>query len=272
MQSPDYISPFTAYRTWHWEPFGFGIRSLNDTAWKSGEAHVAKCNRGRDGGFPTLPSKIDYSYLHPVPNESCTCGIYAAKHWKHLIEIGYGGYGIHGEVALWGTIEECRLGYRAQYAYPKFFCVPPNMLTVGMKDTEERMEALIAYNVDIFVMVNNKPLPDVQKVPLWVKDFGYSAQGIDFLKNYIQRIYSFKDDRAEDDPEVGERLCIKNVGIAVVSAVTKTFPQEVTITLFNQTVHRIPREAIRWHSRNNRWESDTTGTSTALSRTAARGF
>jgi len=262
MNVPDYISPFTAYRTWHWEPDGT-LKSLNGILWASKEAHVAKCNHNKP---------------HAVPDLGCSCGIYAAKHWKHLIEIGYGGYGIHGEVALWGTIEECSLGYRAQYAYPKFFCIPPNMLIfptskdsdekLTMRDTEKRMEALIAYNVDIFVMANNRPRPDVEKVPLWIKDFGYSAQGIDFIRNYVQRIYSFKGDRAEDDPEVGERLCITGVGIAIVKAVTT---KEVTITLFNQSVHRIPREAIRWHSRNNRWESDTTGTSTSLSRAAARG-
>jgi hypothetical protein len=262
MQTPDYISPFTAYRTWHWEPDGT-LKSLNGIQWTSKEAHVAVCNHRKS---------------HPVPDLGCSCGIYAAKHWKHLIEIGYGGYGIHGEVALWGTIEECHLGYRAQYAYPKFFCIPPNMLIYpaakedsteepSMRDTEKRMEILIAYNVDIFVMVSSQPKPDVEKVPLWIKDFGYSAQGIDFIRNYVQRIYSFKDDRAVDDPAVGERLCIKDVGIAIVSAVNG---KDVTITLFNQTVHRIPRERIRWHSRNNRWESDTTGTSTVLSRAAHR--
>jgi hypothetical protein len=253
MLAPDYISPFTAYRTWHWE-IPTGITSLNSVSWTPREAHVAVCRNNRP---------------HIAPDLGCTCGIYAAKHWKHLIDIGYGGYGIHGEVALWGIIEECRLGYRAQYAYPKFFCVPPMMLTMDMKIAEAGMEALIAYNVDIFVLASSKPQPNVEKVPLWVKDFGYSAQGIDFVGKYIQRLYLFKGDRADENPEVGDRLCIKGVGIAVVKSVAQN---EVTITLFNQTIHRIPRERITWNFQNNRWESDTTGSSVALSRAAARGF
>jgi len=58
------------------------------------------------------------------------------------------------------------------------------------------------------------------------------------------------------------------VGIAVIKAVTE---KEVTITLFNQSIHRIPRERVVWSRKNNRWESDTTGVSTSLSRAAARG-
>jgi hypothetical protein len=206
----------------------------------------------------------------------CTCGVYAAKHWKHLINIGYAGYGIHGEVALWGKIEECRLGYRAQHAYPKFFIIPPSMLIhpsdandrqLTMRDTERKMEALIAFNVDIFVQVGDKPTPDTQKIPLWVKDFGYSAQGIGFIGDCIQRYYSFKDERS-DLPEIGERVCIAKVGIAIVKAANA---KEITITLFNQTIHRIPRERVVWSRNNNRWESDTTGVSTPLSRAASRG-
>ena len=263
MNVPDYISPFTAYRTWHWEPDGT-LLSLNRARWVPNEAHVAKCNNRES---------------HEAPDAACSCGVYAAKHWKHLINIGYAGYGIHGEVSLWGKIEECRLGYRAQYAYPKFFIIPPSMLIhptdkdeklnrkLTMRDTELAMEGLIAFNVDIFVQVGNANTPDTKKIPLWVKDFGYSAQGIGFIGDCVQRYYSFKDDHL-DLPEIGDRLCITNVGIAVIKAVTE---KEVTITLFNQSIHRIPRERVVWSRKNNRWESDTTGVSTSLSRAAARG-
>jgi|SRR5208282_2203829 len=252
MLTPDYISPFTAYRTWHWEPDGT-LLSLNRARWVPNEAHVAKCNK---------------NHPHESPSRDCTCGIYAAKHWKHLIDIGYAEYGIHGEVALWGKIEECRLGYRAQHAYPKFFVVLPNMLTADMCETERKMKGLIAFDVDIFVQAGNKNTPDTKKIPLWVKDFGYSAQGISFLATCIQRIYSFKDDRPEDLPEIGERLCITNKGISVVKMATE---KEVTVILYNQTVCRIPRDRVTWSRENNRWESDTTGVSTSLSRAAARG-
>jgi len=241
MLVPDYISPFTAYRTWHWEPDG-GVRSLNGVSWTPRVAHVAYCRKHRDD--------------HEAPAFGCRCGIYAAKHYEHLIEIGYGGYGIHGEVELWGRIEECRFGYRAQYAYPKFFVIPPNMLTNDMRETESKMEALIAFNVDIFVATDNAAKPDVPKVPLWVRDYGYSAQGIDFLVKRIQQGYSFNGDRADENPEVGERVCILNKGISVVTRVTD---KEVHVQLYTLQVHCIAREHIAWNRQNNRWESDSSG-------------
>jgi hypothetical protein len=245
MNVPDYISPFTAYRTWHWEPDGT-VLSLNTARWLPGEAHVAKCNN---------------NHSHESPDRECTCGIYAAKHWKHLIDIGYAGYGIHGEVALWGKIEECHLGYRAQYAYPKHFIVPPNMLTADMRETERKMQALVAFNVDIFIATDNQPKVDTQKIPLWVRDFGYSAQGIDFITNRIQRFYSYHDDGA-NNPAVGDRLCITNEGISVVTEITE---KEIFVCLYNQTIHRIPREKVCWNRGNNRWESGSLGWSITAS-------
>ena len=240
MQIPDYISPFTAYRTWHWDADGT-LKSLNGALWVPAVAHVATCNNRKS---------------HTAPARDCTCGLYAAKNWKHLIDIDYAGYGVHGEVALWGTIEECRLGYRAQYAYPKYFIVPPPMLTLDMRETERKMEALIAFNVDIFIATDNKPKVKIQKVPLWVKDFGYSAQGIGFISNCIQRFYSYRDDRSTGWPETDERVAIKGYGISVVKAVTD---KEVFVGLYNQLIHRIPRESVHWNTANNRWESDTVG-------------
>ena len=62
-----------------------------------------------------------------MPSEDCTCGMYAGINLQHLIDINYADQGIHGEVALWGRLQECSLGWRAQYAYPKFFIVPQDM-------------------------------------------------------------------------------------------------------------------------------------------------
>ena len=252
MLIPDYISPFTAYRTWHWEPDGT-VRSLNGTEWTPSVAHVAYCRKkeyNKSGQF------VFDANPHTAPEHDCRCGIYAAKNWKHLIEIEYAGYGIHGEVELWGKIEECRLGYRAQYAYPKFFVIPPNMLTNDMRETESKMEALIAFNVDMFVATDNAAKPDIPKDPLWVKDYGYSAQGIDFLVRRIQQGYSFHGDRPDENPEVGERLCVLNKGIGIVKQVTD---KEVYITFYTQAQYRIPRDRVAWNRQNNRWETDTLG-------------
>lgn len=207
-------------------------------------AHVASCR----GNKP-----------HEAPAHNCRCGIYAGKHWEHLIEIGYAGYGIHGEVSLWGRIEECTLGYRAQYAYPKFFVVPPNMLCLDMVETEQKMKFLTDFNVDIFVAADNKTEKSIEKIPLWVPDFGYSAQGIAFIGERIQRMYSYRDEQCFADPKVDERLAIKGKGIAIVESFSRA-RKEVVARLWNQMCCRIPRESVVWNRQNNRWESDTAGT------------
>jgi hypothetical protein len=239
MNIPDYISPFVAYRAWHWELDGT-VKSLNGTVWTPRVAHVASCRSN-------LP--------HTAPDPNCRCGIYAGKHWEHLIGIGYAGYGIHGEVELWGKIEECKLGYRAQYAYPKFFVVPPNMLCLDMVETEQKMKALIDFNV---VAADNKTEIGMEKIPLWVKDFGYSAQGIAFIGERIQRMYSYRDEQCFTDPKVDERLAIKGKGIAIVESFSRA-RKEVVVRLWNQMCCRIPRESVVWNRQNNRWESDTAG-------------
>src|SRR5271157_231821 len=260
MQIPDFISPFVAYRAWHWEPDGT-VKSLNGTVWTPRQAHVAACRKLA----MTSPNKMAW---HESPDPQCRCGIYAGKHWEHLIEIGYAGYGVHGEVNLWGKIEECTLGYRAQYAYPKFFVVPPNMLCLNMVETEQKIKGLIDFNVDIYVSATNKAEIGIEKIPLWVPDFGFSAQGIAFVAERVQRIYSYHDDQGTD-PKVDERVAIKDKGIAIVESFDCK-RNEVTARLWNQMLCRIPRERVVWSRDNNRWESDTTGVARVLAQRAGR--
>ena len=49
--------------------------------------------------------------------------MYAGINMQHMIDINYIQRGIHGEVHLWGRLERCTLGWRAQFAYPKYFIV-----------------------------------------------------------------------------------------------------------------------------------------------------
>ena len=53
---------------------------------------------------------------------------------QHLIDINYIQRGIHGEVSLWGRLYRHTLGWSAQFAYPKFFIVPANMIPFRMDD------------------------------------------------------------------------------------------------------------------------------------------
>ena len=63
-----------------------------------------------------------------LPHPDCTCGIYAAKNIEHLRQFGYERRGIQGEVYLWGTVVEHKLGWRAQFAYPKSLFLPPDAI------------------------------------------------------------------------------------------------------------------------------------------------
>ncbi len=138
MNTPDYISPIVGYRTWQWD--NLGLKSLNGERWVPGEPLEARCM-----DFPLVCALN-------APQERCSCGIYAAKNAEHLVEIGYMRHGeVHGEVYLWGKVWDHHFGYRAQYAYPKTIVLPPQM-TSKADEVESRLEPLIAYGVDIFIV------------------------------------------------------------------------------------------------------------------------
>ncbi len=79
-------------------------------------------------------------------------------------------WGIHGEVYLWGTVVEHELGWRAQYACPKNFFLPLEMLPVGMRVLEPRLQTLAAYGCDIHLIGKEGNLP------LWVRGSGYERR------------------------------------------------------------------------------------------------
>jgi hypothetical protein len=186
MQIPDYIEPVVAYRAWLWD--AEGVRSLNRTRWTPGMAMVAEniyC--GASSHFTDRESSgLGRDSGYERPGNACSCGIHAVKHWKHLNKI-YVKHAIRGEVSLWGKIVECSFGYRAQHAYPRHFVIPVSALAWWNKDVEKRLKALIAYNVDIYVSTPTKSLTDIEKVPLWVKDLGYSKPGISLVVDSAQQ-------------------------------------------------------------------------------------
>ncbi len=62
--------------------------------------------------------------------------MYAAKNLEPLCEIDYEKLGIHGEVYLWGTVVEHRLGWRAQFAYPKSLFLPPDRVPIKITELD----------------------------------------------------------------------------------------------------------------------------------------
>lgn len=75
---------------------------------------------------------------HDCPHEHCVCGIYAVDDFDRVPASGT----VYGKVKLWGKIIPGEKGYRAEYAYPSEFWVPPEM---------EPDDALLAFDVPIVV-------------------------------------------------------------------------------------------------------------------------
>jgi hypothetical protein len=194
--------------------------------------------------------------VHDAPQTDCTCGVYAAKSLDCLRALGYMRYGsIYGELYLWGTVVEHQLGWRAQYAYPKNFTLPLEMVPFGMGAAESRLTTLSAYSCDIFVQHKERT------VPLWRSQTGYDAVGLDLL---IQRCESWYARRKEERRiKHGDRVAILGQGIAVVEHADRN---EVHAILWSRARVRIDRTDIRWDEQNLRWE----GTSAAGASKAGR--
>lgn len=280
---PDYLEPFVGYRAWNWDEEG--ISSLNMVRWAPKVAFVATCphveqvikeaeesaklceaisNAGRFGVSVSV-NDVDVSTIarelyaeHPVPNENCTCGLYSGINMEHLQhDTDYIHRGIHGEVSLWGRVYPHSLGWRAQYGYPKFFVVPPDMLPFSMVEIQKKMASLIAYDVDIFLQVDKVPSRDGEKVPFWVKDYGYSQQGIDFLT--AKRAKWYADSPKIRNLAVNDRIVVLGLanggGIGIVK---KIEGDDFWYTLFNPNVIYRKRIAdAKWSDRNWRWETAT---------------
>ncbi len=184
-KAPDYIEPFVAYRAWNWT--AEGITSLNGSLWTPKVAFEAKCPHADDlrsmqaACTTEAAKKFWQSKSHQVPDPGCKCGMYAGKNMQHLIDINYINRGIHGEVYLWGRLYRHTLGWRAQYAYPKYFVVPTNMLPFNMTDIQERLRALVEFDVEIYLQKEKDARLGGEKIPLWVKDYGYSQQGLSYV-------------------------------------------------------------------------------------------
>jgi hypothetical protein len=256
---PDFIEPFTAYRAWHWNEDG--ITSLNNAPWTPKVAFEAVCARHSpvEGGVCCFPV-----CEHKVPDVDCTCGMYAGINMQHLIDIGYIERGIHGEVLLWGRLYRHTLGWRAQYAYPKNFIVPPDMLPFTMTEIQRRMESLIAFDVDIYLQKDRVPCLAGEKIPFWMKDYGYSQQGIGAL--IAQREQWYADNHKVRGLQLNDRIVVlgEKGGIGIVKHVTD---DDLWYTMFNPNIlYRKRRRDFKWSDRNWRWETEGLGATTSVAK------
>ena len=187
------------------------MRSLNGEPWRAGEPLEARCRLFEFAHWRPLRTNLR---PHDAPHLKCTCGIYASK----TLDLRWPGYQrslIYGQVLLWGTIVEHQRGWRAQYAYPKSFLLPPEVLPVALKEIETRLETLISYGRDIFV------LHDGARWPLWKKGGGMDTLGLDYLSDRARRWYTQRNQRS--GIRQGDRIAVAGEGIAVVDQIDGTY-------------------------------------------------
>src|ERR1019366_7680749 len=146
---------------------------------------------------------------HPrTPHSACTCGVYAAKNLEHLRQFGYERRGIHGEVYLWGTVVEHKLGWRAQFAYPKSLFLPLAAIPFTLTEIDARLKTLIAFDTDIFI------LGEHESIRFWKNGSGFDGAGLDYLIKTRQEYYVRR--QWERTLKKGDRVAVLGRGIAVV--------------------------------------------------------
>jgi preprotein translocase subunit YajC len=234
MTIPDYISPVVAYRVWRWDDTG--LKSLNGEQWFPGQQLEARCRVA-----PAARHVTDV--INEVPNRKCTCGIYAAKDSEHLRQIGYADGGVCGEVYLWGTVVEHKLGWRAQFAYPKSLGLPLSLLPFTLAELNTRVNELTAFGTDILVLRND------QTVRLWKSGAGYDVDGLDYVISLRQEHYVRQ--QQERTLKKGDRVALLGRGIAVVDQADE---KEAVVVLGNGEALRIGRKDIVLNQQNRRWE------------------
>jgi preprotein translocase subunit YajC len=235
---PDYISPVVGYRVWRWN--ATGLKSLNGEPWLPGRPLAAGCQAVARG---TRVKAVHGA--HELPHPNCTCGVYAAKNIGHLRQFGYENRGIHGEVYLWGTVVEHRLGWRAQFAYPKSLFLPPDAVPFTLTEIDARLKSLIAFGVDIFIIGEH------ESIRFWKNGSGFDAAGLDYLIKTRKEYYVRR--QRERTLKKGDRVAVLGRGIAVVE---QADDNEVVVVLGNRLVLKIARKDIALNQQNMRWECE----------------
>jgi hypothetical protein len=238
---PDYIMPLVGYRVWQLN--ATGLNSLNGEPWLPGRPLAAGCRAATLRTIAGLAKAVHDP--HELPHADCTCGVYAAKNLEHLRQIGYERRGIHGAVSLWGKLVEHKLGWRAQFAYPKSFFLPPNAIPFRFSEIEARLKRVIAFGADIFLLC------DHQSIPLWKKDSGYDAAGLDYLIKTRKEFYIRR--QRERTLKKGDQIAVLGHGIAVVEHVEG---KEALVVLGKRLELRIARKDIVMNQHYARWECD----------------
>jgi hypothetical protein len=149
-EAPDYIEPLLGWRLWRIAHGGSEVRLTSPfyrTTWPPSEPLLARCAH-----LPVWRRRR----RHHVPEEDCTCGIYAAS--LEVLEHEIPGASLWGwprlaigRVALWGRVVQTERGWRGEMAYPErlFVILAPG----GDRDKATRIaEGLERYGVEVGVI------------------------------------------------------------------------------------------------------------------------
>jgi hypothetical protein len=157
--APDYFEPVIGWRSWAVVRSGadFRLRSIAFTdVWPAREPFVASCYRA----VSHFPLRLWRKPRRHAPvTLDCDCGIHAANDFAsaaaylHLYEDLPQRSICHralGRVALWGSVVEGDLGWRASRAYPQEILMP----AIGAKrrvELQAIVEGLSVYGVPVEV-------------------------------------------------------------------------------------------------------------------------
>lgn len=189
--------------------------------------------------------------------------MYAGVNMQHLIDISYIRREIHGEVSLWGRLYRHSLGWRAQFAYPKFFVVPANLIPFDMAEAQMRLDQLTEFGVDIYLQKEKEARVGQQKLPLWVNDYGYSQQGLSYLIEKRKNWYC----KQHDPLTVGDRIAVlggfDGGGIGIVHEIKG---DDMYYWVFSpNAIYHKPVSEVVWNEKNWRWETNGLGAMRKLS-------
>jgi hypothetical protein len=232
---PDYISPIVAYRLWQWD--SAGLRSLNGARWIPGQALAARCNLVKVWEVGRIRH-----VSHDAPQPDCRCGVYASKSLDDLRSMRFWDGGVRGEAWLWGGVVEHERGWRAEFAYPRTLILPTDILPIAITEIQSRLESLVAYCCDIFIA------HDAESIPLWRKESGFAAAGLDFLTSRGKEWYA----RRRRTLKRGDCVAIGGRGIAVVEHADD---MRVHAALGKREWVRLLRRDIAWNDTYSRWEA-----------------
>jgi hypothetical protein len=143
------------------------------------------------------------------------------------------------------TVVEHRLGWRAQFAYPKSLFLPPAAIPFTLTQIDARLKALIAFGTDIFIV------GDHESIRFWKNGSGFEPAGLDYLIKTRKEYYVRR--QWERTLKKGDRVAVLGRGIAVVEQADN---KEALVVLWNRHVLRIARKDIVLNQQNMRWECE----------------